>query len=47
MVLRPVPNSESEQYILIGESYIHGIMDRGTMEKLDSGKYELQKIVIV
>lgn len=47
MILRPVPDAESEKYILIGESYIHGIMDGEAIDKLDAGEYELKEITLV
>lgn len=44
MILCRVPGVECEEYILIGESYIHGMMDREAMEKLDRSEYELKKL---
>ncbi|PMD19501.1 hypothetical protein NA56DRAFT_647209 [Hyaloscypha hepaticicola] len=46
-ILRQVPNIEREEYILIGESYIHGMMDGEAIDKLDKGEYKLQKITLV
>jgi hypothetical protein len=46
-ILRQVPNIEREKYILISESYIHGMMDGEAIDKLDKGEYKLQKITLV
>jgi hypothetical protein len=46
-ILRQVPNIEREDYILIGESCIHGMMDGEAIDKLDKGEYKLQKITLV
>jgi len=46
-ILRQVPNIEREEYILIGESYIHGMMDGEAIDKLDKEGYKLQKITLV
>jgi hypothetical protein len=46
-ILRQVSNIEREEYILIGESYIHGMMDGEAIDKLDKGEYKLQKITLV
>lgn len=35
-----------EHYILIGESYIHGIMFREAMAGLESGEYQLESFEI-
>jgi hypothetical protein len=47
MIIRPVSHAEPGKYILIGESYIHGIMDGEVMDELDAKKYELKEITIV
>ena len=46
MIFRPVVD-EPGKYLLIGESYIHGIMDGEVMAKLDAGECELEKAVLV
>jgi hypothetical protein len=46
-ILCQVPNIEREEYALIGESYIHGMMDGEVIDKLDKGEYKLQKITLV
>jgi hypothetical protein len=47
MNLSPGSDAESEKYILIGESYTHGIMDGEAIDKLCSGEYDLKEITIV
>jgi hypothetical protein len=47
MIIRRVPDSEREEYILIGEGYIHGMMDGEAIDKLDKGEYEVKKITII
>lgn len=46
-ILRQVPNIEREEYILIGESYINGMMDGEAIDKLGKGEYKLQQITLV
>ncbi|KAH9208949.1 heterokaryon incompatibility protein-domain-containing protein [Leptodontidium sp. 2 PMI_412] len=47
VILRSVPTIEKLQYTLIGESYIHEIMEGEAIEKLEAGQYELEDIKIV
>jgi len=34
-------------YTLIGEAYIHGIMEGEAMEKLDKGNFKLQHFIMI
>jgi hypothetical protein len=43
-ILRPVDNSES--FTLVGESYVHGLMDAEALDMLDAGKMQLQDFAI-
>ena len=43
-VLRP---AEESRYSLIGDCYMHGIMDGEAMTDLDPGKYTLEDITLV
>ena len=44
VILRRVPEIEREKYMLVGESYIHGMMEREAMDKLDRAQYKLERL---
>jgi hypothetical protein len=44
VILRRVPEIEREEYMLVGESYIHGMMEREAMDKLDRAQYKLERL---
>lgn len=48
VILRPATNPiNAGLYDIIGDSYIHGIMDGEAMARLEAGDYELQDFTIV
>jgi hypothetical protein len=47
LLLRRVPDVQSEQYRLVGECYIHGIMDGELMNEVQTGKYLFEEITII
>jgi hypothetical protein len=47
VILRQVAGAAREDYVLIGESYIHGLMDGEAVDRVDAGVYEWQNITIV
>lgn len=46
VILRSVPKAASEEYLLVGESYIHGLMDGEVMKMFEAGEYKLKDIRI-
>lgn len=44
IVFRPASNG---RYQLVGECYVHGMMDGEIMVDLEKGKYKLQYIMLV
>ncbi len=48
VILQPATNPiNAGLYDIVGDSYIHGIMDGEAMARLDAGDYELQDFTIV
>lgn len=53
-LLRPVKNEsngdvesqENEEYILVGEAYVHGLMHGEAIEALEQGKYERRSFIL-
>ncbi|CAG8977481.1 hypothetical protein HYALB_00013036, partial [Hymenoscyphus albidus] len=45
VILRPVKGS-SGLYNLVGEAYIHGMMDGQAIEKLENGEFKMQRFLI-
>lgn len=44
VILRRVPEIEREEYMLVSEGYIHRIIDREAIDKLDRAEYKLERL---